>query len=156
MRTLLSLCAAALLLPATLPAQTLTPEHTASLEWRLLGPSMPAGRAWTVTGVESDPKTLYVTTAGGGLWKTTNHGTTFQNVFTDYGSASTGAVAVAPSNSDIVWVGTGEPAKRNVRRWLRRAGIAVVAGIVVYLLGANLVLLIFFSSSTGSRVAASG
>ena len=63
--------------------------------WRLLGPSMPAGRAWTVVGVESDPKTLYVTTASGGLWKSTNNGTTFEPVFDNEGSASTGAVAIA-------------------------------------------------------------
>ena len=109
--------AAALLLPTGLRGQTLEPEHTATLEWRLLGPSMPAGRAWTVTGVESDPKTLYLTTAGGGLWKTTNHGTTFRNVFAHEGSASTGAVAVAPSNPDIVWVGTGEPANTRANSW---------------------------------------
>ena len=117
MRALLTLSAAAMILPAALPAQTLTPEHTATLEWRLLGPSMPAGRAWTVAGVESDPKTLYLTTAGGGLWKTTNHGTTFRNVFTHERSASTGAVAVAPSNPDIVWVGTGEPANTRANSW---------------------------------------
>jgi photosystem II stability/assembly factor-like uncharacterized protein len=117
MRTILALAVATLLLPQPLPAQNLAPEHTESLEWRLLGPSMPAGRAWTVVGVESDPKTLYVTTAGGGLWKTTNHGTTFRNVFDRYGSASTGAVAVAPSDPDVVWVGTGEPANTRANSW---------------------------------------
>ena len=95
MRVLLAMSAAALLAPVAAEAQALTPQHTATLEWRLLGPSMPAGRAWTVVGVESDPKTLYVTTAGGGLWKTTNHGTTFRNVFASYGSASTGACQYA-------------------------------------------------------------
>ncbi len=119
-RPILAVCCAATsmtLVPMTGSSQALTPEHTATLEWRLLGPSMPAGRAWTVTGVESDPKTLYVTTAGGGLWKTTNHGTTFRNVFTNEGSASTGAVAVAPSNPEIVWVGTGEPANTRANSW---------------------------------------
>jgi len=111
------LVAAALILPAPLTAQALPPSSTATLEWRLLGPSMPAGRAWTVTGVESDPRTLYLTTAGGGLWKTTNHGTTFRNVFAHEGSASTGAVAVAPSNPEIVWVGTGEPANTRANSW---------------------------------------
>jgi photosystem II stability/assembly factor-like uncharacterized protein len=119
--TLSLLCLAPALGPLAesprLEAQSLTPEHTATLEWRLLGPSMPAGRAWTVTGVESDPKTLYVTTAGGGLWKTTNHGTTFRNVFDRYGSASTGAVAVAPSTPSVVWVGTGEPANTRANSW---------------------------------------
>jgi len=85
--------------------------------WRLLGPTMPAGRAWTVVGVESDPKTLYVTTASGGLWKSTNNGTTFEPVFESEGSASTGAVAIAASNTDIVWVGTGEPANTRANSW---------------------------------------
>lgn len=117
MRIVPAVLAAALLIPAPVAAQSFRAEHTASLEWRLLGPSMPAGRAWTVTGVESDPKTLYLTTAGGGLWKTTNHGTTFHNVFTHQGSASTGAVAVAPSDPSIVWVGTGEPANTRANSW---------------------------------------
>ena len=60
---------------------------------------------------------MYLTTAGGGLWKTTNHGTTLRNVFANEGSASTGAVAVAPSNADIVWVGTGEPANTRANSW---------------------------------------
>jgi photosystem II stability/assembly factor-like uncharacterized protein len=117
MRTSLLLAAMVLSFPIDASSQALLPAHTETLEWRLLGPSMPAGRAWTVTGVESDPKTLYVTTAGGGLWKTTNHGTTFRNVFASYGSASTGAVAVAPSNPDVVWVGTGEPANTRANSW---------------------------------------
>ena len=91
-------------------AQQLSPEHLKEWHWRLIGPSAPAGRAWTVVGVESDPKTLYVTTAAGGLWKSSDNGTTFIPMFNDQGSASTGAVAVAKSNTSIVWVGTGEPA----------------------------------------------
>jgi len=78
---------------------------------------MPAGRAWKVVGVESDPRTLYVTTAGGGLWKTVNHGTTFEPIFNFEGTASTGAVAIAKSNPDIVWVGTGEAANTRANSW---------------------------------------
>jgi photosystem II stability/assembly factor-like uncharacterized protein len=117
MRAFLALTVVLFALPTSLRAQELTPAHTASLEWRLLGPSMPAGRAWTVVGVESDPKTQYLTTAGGGIWKTTNHGTTYEPIFNFEGSASTGAVAVAPSNPDIVWVGTGEPANTRANSW---------------------------------------
>ena len=71
---------------------------------------MPAGRAWRVVGVPSDPKTMYVTTAGGGIWKTVNNGTTFEQIFTHQSSVSTSEVAIAASNTDIVWVGTGEAA----------------------------------------------
>ena len=88
-----------------------------SWKWRLIGPSMPAGRAWAVVGVPSNPKTLYVTTAGGGLWKTSNNGTTFDPIFDYENTASTGAVAIAPSNTDIVWLGTGEAANTRANSW---------------------------------------
>ncbi|MCK0159743.1 VPS10 domain-containing protein [Allomuricauda sp. F6463D] len=79
-------------------------------QYRLLGPSMPAGRAWRVVGLPDNPKTMYVTTAGGGIWKTVNNGTTFKQIFTDESSASTSEIAIAKSNNDILWVGTGEAA----------------------------------------------
>ena len=61
-------------------------------KWRLVGPSSPAGRVWTVVGDENNPKTFYVCTAGGGLWKTTDNGTTLLPIFDNQTSASTGAV----------------------------------------------------------------
>src|SRR3989454_8389869 len=85
--------------------------------WRLVGPSSPAGRVWQVVGDENNPKTFYVCTAGGGLWKTTDNGTTLISIFDNQTSASTGAVAIAKSNSDLVWVGTGEPANTRANSW---------------------------------------
>ncbi len=85
--------------------------------WRLVGPSSPAGRVWQVVGEESDPKTFYVCTAGGGLWKSTDNGTTLLPVFDNQTSASTGAVAIAKSDPNIVWVGTGEPANTRANSW---------------------------------------
>jgi photosystem II stability/assembly factor-like uncharacterized protein len=79
---------------------------------RLIGPSAPSGRVWSVVGVPSRPKTFYACTAQGGVWRTTNNGTTMTPVFDEENAASCGAVAVAPSNPDIVWVGSGEPAAR--------------------------------------------
>src|SRR6185369_10001175 len=64
-----------------------------------------------IADVAVDPKnrsTWYVATASGGLWKTSNHGLSFQPIFDDGGSYSLGCVAVDPKNSDIVWLGTGE------------------------------------------------
>jgi photosystem II stability/assembly factor-like uncharacterized protein len=109
-------------LGATIPsgiarAQAIDPALLDAFSWRLIGPASPAGRAWQVVGVPSDPKTFYVTTAGGGLWKTTNHGTTIEPVFDHEGSASTGAVAIADANTDIVWLGTGEPANTRANSW---------------------------------------
>lgn len=89
----------------------------AEFKWRLIGPSNPAGRVWQVVGDENDPKTLYVCTAGGGLWKSTDNGTTLVPIFDNQTSASTGAVAIAKSNSNLVWVGTGEPANTRANSW---------------------------------------
>ena len=100
-------------LRAQIPDETLL----SNWHWRLVGPSTPAGRAWTVVGDDNNPKTMYVTTAGGGLWKTSNNGTTFVPVFNNESSASTGAVAIARSNSSVVWVGTGEPACTRANSW---------------------------------------
>src|SRR6266540_2694550 len=85
-------------------------------KWRLVGPSSPAGRVWQVVGDENDPKTFYVCTAGGGLWKSTDNGTTLLPIFDNETSASTGAVAIAKANSKLVWVGTGEPANTRADR----------------------------------------
>jgi len=120
MRSLFSplFAAAALaLVPAMARAQTVDRAVLDAIPWRLIGPASPAGRAWQVVGVPSDPKTFYITTAGGGLWKSTNHGTTIAPIFDVASSASTGAVAIAPSDPDVVWLGTGEPANTRANSW---------------------------------------
>ncbi len=95
----------------------LNPNLLSELKWRLIGPSSPAGRVWQVVGDENDPKTFYVCTAGGGLWKSTDNGTTLVPIFDNQTSASTGAVAIAKANSKLVWVGTGEPANTRANSW---------------------------------------
>ena len=80
--------------------------------WRVVGPIGQGGRVDDLAVIESDPSTFYVGFATGGLWKTTNNGTTFESVFDMYSNASIGAVAVSQSNPDIVWVGTGEANNR--------------------------------------------
>ena len=79
-----------------------------ALRWRSLGP-LRAGRSIAVAGSAQRPLEYYFGATGGGLWKTTDGGVTWQNV-TDgqITSSSVGAVAVAPSNPDIVYIGTGE------------------------------------------------
>src|SRR6266545_842474 len=95
----------------------LHPNLLSEFKWRLIGPSSPAGRVWQVVGDENDPKTFYVCTAGGGLWKSTDNGTTLVPIFDNQASASTGAVAIAKANSKLVWVGTGEPANTRANSW---------------------------------------
>ncbi|MDE0475753.1 MAG: glycosyl hydrolase, partial [Gammaproteobacteria bacterium] len=89
----------------------------ASLEWRNIGPTIMGGRVSDLAVVESDPATFYVGTATGGVWKTVNHGTTFESVFEDQPTQSVGDVTVAPSNPNVVWVGSGEPQNRQSSPW---------------------------------------
>ncbi len=84
---------------------------------RTVGPVSAGGRITDLEVVESDPNTFYVGSASGGVFKTTNFGTTFTPVFEREGSSSIGDVAVSPSNPDIVWVGTGEANARNSVSW---------------------------------------
>lgn len=93
------------------------PELVNGLAWRCIGPAVMGGRIDDVAVVESDPAIAYVATATAGLWKTTNHGTTFQPIFDDQPCQSIGAVAVSQVNPNIVWVGTGEANNRQSSSW---------------------------------------
>lgn len=111
----LLLCA----LNATAAAQSAEAlEHAvASLEFRSIGPAVMGGRIADLAVVESRPQTFYVGTASGGLWKTTNHGTSWEPLFDDQTTASIGDVTLAPSNPNVIWVGTGEPQNRQSSPW---------------------------------------
>ena len=84
-----------------------------SINWRSLGPANMGGRITDIAVCDSDPSTFWVATASGGLLKTTNNGVTFQHQFDRETTVSIGAVAVAPSDQNVVWVGTGEDNPRN-------------------------------------------
>lgn len=83
-----------------------------NLSLRAIGPAVTGGRIDDVAVVEQRPSTIYIGAASGGVWKTTNNGTTWQPVFDDQSVSSIGDIAIAPSDPDIVWVGTGEPNNR--------------------------------------------
>jgi photosystem II stability/assembly factor-like uncharacterized protein len=83
------------------------------LNWRCIGPAAMGGRITALAVYEADPSTYWVATASGGLLKTTNAGTTFVHQFDRENTVSIGDVAVAQSNPNIVWVGTGENNPRN-------------------------------------------
>jgi photosystem II stability/assembly factor-like uncharacterized protein len=82
------------------------------LRWRNIGPFR-GGRVNGVTGVPGQPSTFYFGSVGGGVWKTTNAGRTWLPIFDSQPVASIGAVAVALSNPNIVYVGTGEADMRS-------------------------------------------
>jgi photosystem II stability/assembly factor-like uncharacterized protein len=90
--------------PAGPPAAS-TPE---SMKFRYMGPA-PAGRIATVAGVPGDPSTYYLGSASGGVWKSIDGGQTFVPIFDDQPVAAIGSIAVADSDPNLVWVGTGEP-----------------------------------------------
>ncbi len=102
----------------TLPArQPATGDAVAAalggLRWREIGPANMGGRVTAILGVPGDPKTFWVGAADGGVWKTTNGGTTFDGVFEDYPVYSVGALALAPSDHNVLWLGSGEGDPRN-------------------------------------------
>jgi photosystem II stability/assembly factor-like uncharacterized protein len=85
----------------------------ANLKFRNLGPAVSGGRVSATIGVPGKPGVYYVGTAGAGLWKTTDDGIKWDNVFKHGDAASIGAVALAPSNPKDIWLGTGEANPRN-------------------------------------------
>jgi photosystem II stability/assembly factor-like uncharacterized protein len=83
------------------------------LEWRSIGPANMGGRVADVEGIPGNPNVVYVASASGGLWKTVNAGVTWKPIFEHQGTFSLGDIALAPSNPDVVWAGTGESNVRN-------------------------------------------
>src|SRR3989440_5051392 len=83
------------------------PQSFSAMQWRLVGPHR-AGRVTTVAGIPGNPAVYYFGTPGGGVWKTLNGGRVWTPIFDAAHVASIGALALAPSNPDIIYVGTGE------------------------------------------------
>jgi photosystem II stability/assembly factor-like uncharacterized protein len=81
------------------------------MRWRNIGP-LRAGRTKAISGVPSQPFTFYIGMVNGGVWKTTNAGRTWVPIFEDQPTGSIGSIAVAPSDSNIVYVGSGEGLQR--------------------------------------------
>ena len=103
---------AAFLLLATAFAQAQdTSALTSDLHWRQLGPFR-GGWATAVEGIPAKPDTFYFGAAGGGIWKTDDAGQTWQPLFQNGPAASIGALAVASSNPNTIYIGTGQPEPR--------------------------------------------
>lgn len=93
--------------PAATEAK-LSTDMFSGLSFRSIGPAVTSGRISDFAVNPNNQNEYYVATSSGGVWKTTNHGTTFNPVFDGQGSYSIGCVTLDPSNASVVWVGTGE------------------------------------------------
>ncbi|MFZ1375495.1 MAG: hypothetical protein WAS25_02755 [Geothrix sp.] len=98
-------------------APTVEAARLAALKVRSLGPATMGGRVSDIATDPGNADTFYLGLATGGVWKTANAGATFTPLFDKQGTASIGAVAVAPSNPRVLWVGTGEANDRNSSGW---------------------------------------
>jgi len=107
-RLSMTVALAALLIPTSITAQASIEQAAAALHLREVGPAVAGGRIADVEVHPHDKSTWYVGVGSGGVWKTTNAGTTFTPLFDDQPSYSIADIALAPSNPEIVWVGTGE------------------------------------------------
>jgi photosystem II stability/assembly factor-like uncharacterized protein len=104
-------------LPLALPVPVAAPvppgQLTTALRWRSVGPYT-GGRVTTVAGIASEPSVFYMGTAGGGVWKTDDYGYSWKDISDkDFKTSSIGAMAIAPSDSNTIYVGTGDSAPRN-------------------------------------------
>src|SRR5215204_1435817 len=110
-KTALALVVAAATLAWTgIHAQAPMPDFH-ELQWRNIGPHR-ASRTKALDGVPSQPHTFYIGVVNGGVWKTTDAGRTWIPIFDDQPTGSIGARAVAPSDPNVIYVGTGEAQQR--------------------------------------------
>jgi photosystem II stability/assembly factor-like uncharacterized protein len=89
------------------------PDVLANLKFRNLGPAAAGGRVAAVAGIPGNPSVYYAGAAGGGVFKSVDGGLTWKAIFEHESTSSIGAIAIAPSNPNFVWVGTGEGKPRN-------------------------------------------
>ncbi|MGA2622689.1 MAG: glycoside hydrolase [Bacteroidota bacterium] len=97
--------------PFPLYGQGIDPTLFQNLHWRMIGPHR-GGRTVGVAGIPDQPNVLYIGVNNGGVWRTSDYGRTWKPIFDDQPTGSIGALAVAPSNPDILYVGSGEGLQR--------------------------------------------
>jgi len=103
--------------PGATPPAAVVAQEFEKLHFRSIGPATMSGRIADLAVYENNPAVYYVGTAHGGVWKTTSNGAMFTPLFQDQGLIAIGDVEVSQSNSDIIWVGTGESNNRQSTSW---------------------------------------
>src|SRR5450759_1056827 len=99
---------------ASVPAQetpAINPSLLAAMKWRAIGPHR-GSRTVAAAGHRSQPHTFFMAAVNGGVWKTTDAGRTWKPIFDDQPTGSIGAIALAPSDPNIIYVGSGEGLQR--------------------------------------------
>ncbi len=104
-------CVLAPLLTAIASAQQYSEKLYQDMRWRMIGPFR-GGRTRAVAGVPSQPNVFYIGAVDGGVWKSDDYGRTWNPIFDQQPTQSIGAIAVAPSNPEIIYVATGEGLQR--------------------------------------------
>src|SRR5215831_17395587 len=107
--TVVVLAAATIAVPVM--AQQFSPDLFKSLHWRSIGPFR-GGRTRAVAGVPSQPNVFYIAQVNGGVWKTDDYGRTWNPIFDNQPTGSVGSIAVASSDPNVVYVGSGEGLQR--------------------------------------------
>src|SRR5688572_8776416 len=108
-----------LAVPSLLRAQAPDSIVARGLVFRGIGPALMGGRISEIAVAQKGPvgSVIYIAAATGGVWRSTNAGVSWTSIFDSVRAPSIGAVAVAPSNPDVVWVGTGEPQNMRSSSW---------------------------------------
>ena len=112
-RIVQSICIALAFLAGSinLSAQSFSPSLYQGLRWRMIGPFR-GGRTVAITGIPGKQNVFYMAPNNGGVWKTSDFGHTWIPIFDDQPTGSVGALAIAPSNPDVIYVGSGEGLRR--------------------------------------------
>jgi photosystem II stability/assembly factor-like uncharacterized protein len=98
-------------LPSIVIPQQVDPSLYQNMRWRMIGPFR-AGRTVGAAGIPNQPNVFYIGVNNGGVWKTTDAGRTWQPIFDDQPTGSIGDIAIAPSNPNVIYVGSGEGLQR--------------------------------------------
>src|SRR5579862_3854148 len=110
-RRFTSLLLCLLIIPIAALSQTIDTTMFTNLHWRMIGPYR-GGRTVGVAGIADQPNVFYIGVNDGGVWKTDDYGRTWKSVFDSEPTGSVGAIAVAPSDPNVIYVGSGEGLQR--------------------------------------------